>query len=80
MQMIRTLQTNDKASVLSLVTGSGMFSAEEASYIATTFDQSQESAIWFAAFEQDSMTGVAYCMPMEMTNSTWNVLMLLVHP
>ncbi len=78
--MIRTLQPDDKASVIALVHASGMFSEDEADFIATIYDQGQTSAIWFGAFEQDTMTGVAYCMPMEMTNRTWNVLMLLVHP
>ncbi|MFM2591252.1 GNAT family N-acetyltransferase [Vibrio sp. TBV020] len=43
-------------------------------------ERESSEAIWFGKFENELMTGVAYCEPMEMTNVTWNVLMLLVDP
>ncbi len=78
--MIRKLNSADKASILSLAKKSQMFEAEEIDYIGESFDNSQQSTLWFGAFEGESMIGVAYCEPMEMTNKTWNVLMLLVDP
>ncbi len=78
--MFRLLQATDKEQMLTLVTHSQMFSEDEQAFIADTFDNVNEQAIWFGAFDGEVMTGVAYCMPEEMTNATWNVLMLLVHP
>ncbi len=78
--MLRQLKSDDKAAMLSLVANSAMFSDDEVAYIADSFQSEQDGAIWFGSFNADQMNGVAYCVPMEMTNSTWNVLMLLVHP
>ncbi len=79
--MLRQLNLADKEKMLSLISDSGMFAEEEVSYMAETFEATQDSALWFGAFNQEEqMTGVAYCVEMEMTNATWNVLMLCVHP
>ncbi|MGR4021701.1 GNAT family N-acetyltransferase [Vibrio harveyi] len=78
--MLRQLQLADKEKMLELVNKTQMFEAEEVSFIADTFEGESSEAIWFGQFDDELMTGVAYCVPMEMTNATWNVLMLLVDP
>jgi len=78
--MLRQLQLTDKEKMLELVNKTQMFEAEEVSFIADTFEAESSDAIWFGKFDDELMTGVAYCVPMEMTNATWNVLMLLVDP
>ncbi|MGU3163646.1 GNAT family N-acetyltransferase [Vibrio cholerae] len=78
--MLRQLQLADKAKMLALVTKTQMFEAEEILFIADSFEANTNGAIWFGSFDNEQMTGVAYCVPMEMTNETWNVLMLLVDP
>ncbi|WP_047049754.1 GNAT family N-acetyltransferase [Vibrio mexicanus] len=76
--MLRQLQAADKDKMLTLVSNTQMFEADEIAYIAESFDETKSEAIWFGKFADDQMIGVAYCVPMEMTNRTWNVLMLLV--
>ncbi|GAL35309.1 histone acetyltransferase HPA2 and related acetyltransferases [Vibrio maritimus] len=78
--MLRLLQLTDKEKMLELVNKTQMFEAEELSFIADTFEEESSEAIWFGKFDNELMIGVAYCLPMEMTNATWNVLMLLVDP
>ena len=78
--MLQQLTMEHKPAMLALVAATAMFSEEEIAYIADSFDQSQGSAIWLGAFDQEQMVGVAYSVPAEMTHGTWNVLMLLVHP
>ncbi|EPM7999735.1 GNAT family N-acetyltransferase [Vibrio vulnificus] len=78
--MLRQLQLADKEKMLELVNKTQMFEAEEVSFIADTFEAESSEAIWFGKFDDELMIGVAYCVPMEMTNATWNVLMLLVDP
>ena len=70
----------DKDALLSLVASAQMFSEEEQLVIADTFVPLDHQTLWFGSYLEDKMIGVAYCYPMEMTNRTWNVLMLLVHP
>ncbi|WP_158264525.1 GNAT family N-acetyltransferase [Photobacterium rosenbergii] len=78
--MLRQLQLTDKAKMLELVNKTQIFAPEEVSFIADTFEGESSEAVWFGKFEGERMIGVAYCVPMEMTNATWNVLMLLVDP
>ncbi|KXF82909.1 GNAT family N-acetyltransferase [Enterovibrio coralii] len=78
--MLRLLNPADKAEMLALVAKTQMFEKEEVSFISDTFENSSGEAIWFGAFQNEQMAGIAYCVPMEMTNETWNVLMLLVDP
>ena len=49
--MIRKLNSTDKASILSLAKKSQMFEVEEIDYIGHSFDNSQQSTLWFGAFE-----------------------------
>lgn len=78
--MLKQLEATNNKQLLELVRHSNMFSDDEIDYIVEAFESNQNDAIWFGSFNGKQMTGVAYCVPMEMTNATWNVLMLLVHP
>jgi GNAT superfamily N-acetyltransferase len=35
---------------------------------------------WITDEHNDELVGVAYCAPERMTNGTWNVLLIAVHP
>ena len=78
---IRKLTKEDKPSISALMSSTQMFQDEEIAFVIETFDGNYNTAIWFGSFDANNkMNGVAYCVPMKMTNSTWNVLMLLVSP
>ncbi len=80
MTVIKALNIQDKAAMINLASNMQMFAEEEITFIAEIFDNKNNDSIWLGAFVQDAMVGTAYCAPMEMTNKTWNILMLLVHP
>lgn len=79
--LIRELNNQDKPEISLLMSSTQIFQDEEIAHVTEIFDGNRDAAIWFGSFDSDNnMNGVAYCVPVEMTNKTWNVLMLLVHP
>ncbi|MCO4797698.1 MAG: GNAT family N-acetyltransferase [Colwelliaceae bacterium] len=76
----RTLQKADLASAKIIIDETEMFPSELLDDMVTPFfseDDSQE--IWFVA-HTDKPIGIAYCMPEKMTDGTWNLLLIAVHP
>ena len=35
---------------------------------------------WLISMEDDKLIGIAYCVPKRMTEGTWNLLLIAVHP
>jgi ribosomal protein S18 acetylase RimI-like enzyme len=81
MSLIRKITPDDTKAVMALSQVSGLFNAEGIEQIRERLtgyvDGSDE--LWFGAFDNDLM-GVVYCIPEPMTDGTWNILMLIVHP
>ncbi len=78
--MIRALIPDDMNAVLSLAMESDLFDEAGVDLIRQTLEahySNEDESVWWVAEEQEPV-GVLYCVPEQMTNGTWNALMLLV--
>ena len=80
--MIRPTTSDDTASLLSLAKAAIDFSPEELqelSAMLTDYLSGDSDHIWLTD-DNGELVGVAYCAPEQMTNGTWNLLFLAIHP
>ena len=80
--MIIKLEQNHIESVINLVKASGLFDIEGINHINQSLAEyfAGNDALWFLAFDDETLVGVVYCTPEPMTEGTWNILMLLIAP
>ncbi|MEM8637404.1 MAG: GNAT family N-acetyltransferase [Cyanobacteria bacterium P01_G01_bin.54] len=82
--MIRPTTPDDTAALLALAEATGLFPPEALTFLRQMLAESFAASDDFAAFwltdNQDGPVGVAYCEPERMTNNTWNLQMILIHP
>lgn len=80
--MIRPTTREDTTALLSLAEATGLFPPEGLELLrqmlAESFDDSSDS-FWLTD-DDGSPVGVAYCEPERMTEGTWNLQMILIHP
>ncbi len=79
---IRPSTLADKDAIFAMLAASGKFDEESLAFVEATFvahfeEPSEE--LWFAADDGEPI-GVAYCSPEPVTNGTWNLILLWVHP
>ncbi len=82
--MIREFKPTDKSAVMSLSAAVGLFGAVELAELEKTVDQhlaagDESREQWFVD-EFIGVVGVAYAIPERMTEGTWNLLYIAVHP
>jgi len=80
--MIRPITTADIPDILAIAKAN-QFEPEELAVVNSTLEEhfSRDSFdIWLLAAVDGKKIGVIYCTSEVMTNGTWNILMLLVHP
>ncbi|MGB7412670.1 MAG: GNAT family N-acetyltransferase [Thermosynechococcaceae cyanobacterium] len=82
--MIRNTTSDDHAKLISLATATGIFEdgqTEELSQMLASFNPADKLAgdIWLTD-DDDGPVGVAYLAPERMTEGTWNLYFIAVHP
>ncbi len=82
--MIRTTTSSDEKSIIAVATASGLFEAnqtEELAEMLSAFHQAEDSKeIWLVAESDNEIVGIAYLAPEKMTEGTWNLYLIAVHP
>jgi ribosomal protein S18 acetylase RimI-like enzyme len=83
--MIRATEASDIPDILSLAVSSGLFPPEGTDELARIVSDSLSGELgpdhlWFMDFAKDEAVGVAYCAPERLTEGTWNLYMLAIHP
>lgn len=81
---IRRAQESDRSGVLDVARASGLFPPPELAQIGQLFDDflggADAAGVWLVDHWADRVIAVAYCAPERMTNGTWNMFLLAVHP
>ncbi len=68
------------AGLKAVINATGLFPAEMLDEMtAAYFDGAAPYEMWLT-FDQDGPLAVAYCCPERMTQGTWNLLLIAVHP
>ncbi len=78
--MIRPTQANDFDALIDIATASGLFEPDQTEMLAGMLRSPSENDVWFTDEDANGPVGVAYLAPEKMTNGTWNLLFIAVHP
>lgn len=81
--MIRPTTPADATALLAMANAIGLFGPDEleevGTMLATHFDNSDNEDFWLTD-DDGGPVGVAYCAPERMTEGTWNLLFIAIHP
>ncbi len=81
---IRVARPGDQDAIIRVARASGLFPAEELADVEATLDAfltgGTESDRWLVNDTADRVTAIAYYAPERMTEGTWNLYLLAVHP
>ncbi|MBW4663201.1 MAG: GNAT family N-acetyltransferase [Chroococcus sp. CMT-3BRIN-NPC107] len=82
--MIRPIALDDKTALIALAKASGLFQPHEteslSQMLSDYFASATESLDFWLADDDDGLVGVAYVAPERMTEGTWNLYLIAVHP
>ena len=81
--MIRAAEPKDREAIATLLPALGLFEAEEVEMILGMmdeyFDSPDSPELWFVD-DENGPVGIAYAAPERMTQGTWNLYLIAVHP
>jgi len=82
--MIRTTSPKDEDKIIRVATASGLFESSQTDELAAMlrdFHRSQDSnEIWLVGEQAGDVFSIAYLAPERMTEGTWNLYLIAVHP
>ena len=78
--MIRPAKESDFDALIDIATASGLFEPDQTEMLAGMLRSPGENDVWFTDEAENGPVGVAYLAPEKMTNGTWNLLFIAVHP
>jgi ribosomal protein S18 acetylase RimI-like enzyme len=82
--MIRLTTPDDGADLIVLAEASGLFEPSQTEELAQMLDQhfngeTENQDLWFTD-DDNGVVGVAYVVPERMTEGTWNLYLIAIHP
>ena len=78
--MIRSITRDDVPALKGVIDATGLFpSAMLDGMVAGFFEGGEAEEYWFA-YDDGEPVAVAYCAPERMTEGTWNLYLIAVHP
>lgn len=83
--MIRQIKSEDQTALIALAESVDLFGLDELAQVGEMLsdylsDNNESGEFWITDDDNGTLIGVAYCAPERMTNGTWNVLLIAVHP
>jgi ribosomal protein S18 acetylase RimI-like enzyme len=82
--MIRLTTLDDVTALIALAEASGLFEPSQTEYLAQMLDEHfsdkrETEDLWFTDYAHEPV-GMAYVAPERMTEGTWNLYLIAVHP
>ncbi|MCY7323041.1 MAG: GNAT family N-acetyltransferase [Phormidesmis sp. CAN_BIN36] len=82
--MIRLTTPDDATALIALAEATGLFEPNQTEYLTHMLDQyfsgkNETQDFWFTDYDNEPV-GVAYVAPERMTEGTWNLYLIAVHP
>ena len=82
--MIRPIAPDDKTALIALVEAMGLFQSHETELLSQMlsdyFNGPTDSKEFWLTDDDNGLVGVAYAAPERMTEGTWNLYLIAVHP
>ena len=82
--MIRPIAPDDKTALIALVEAMGLFQSHETELLSQMlsdyFNGPTDSKEFWLTDDDNGLVGVAYVAPERMTEGTWNLYLIAVHP
>jgi ribosomal protein S18 acetylase RimI-like enzyme len=82
--MIRSITPDDKDALIALAESIGLFSADELAdlrqILIDSLSKTGDTHPFWITDDDDGLVGLAYCEPERMTDGTWNLQLIAVHP
>lgn len=82
--MIRAITPDDTVSLINLANAIGLFSPDELEelrqMLIDSLRKEGDTYPFWLTDDDDGLVGLAYCEPERMTNGTWNLQLIAVHP
>ncbi len=82
--MIRPIAPDDRTALIALAEASGLFQPHETELLnqmlSDYFGGATDSQDFWLTDDDDGLVGVAYVAPERMTEGTWNLYLIAVHP
>lgn len=77
---IRPVRPDDMPALKVVIDGSGLFPSEMLDDMISNYFENEEAREFWLTYEEDEPVAVAYCVPEQMTEGTWNLYLIAVHP
>ncbi len=77
---IEPTRVGDIPALVDVVDATGLFPSDLLPDMVTAHLNGQEEAVWLTAHADGRAAGLSYAIPEQMTDGTWNMLALAVHP
>lgn len=78
---IRAMEKADLPTIKLIIDQNEMFPSEYLDEMTSEFLAGDSSAYWFVALNEQALpVGIAFCAPEQMTDGTWNLLLIAVSP
>lgn len=78
--MIRPTQESDSDALIDLAIASGLFDPDQTDVLVKMLRIPNENDVWLTDVDGELPVGVAYMAPEKMTNGTWNLYWIAIHP
>lgn len=82
--MIRPITPDDTVAIINLANSIGLFSSDELDelrqMLTDSLSKDGDTHSFWITDDDDGLVGLAYCEPERMTNGTWNLQLIAVHP
>ncbi len=76
---IRSITADDMPGLKAVIEATGLFPADMLEGMIEPYFQGHTPELWLTVME-DAPQAIAYCAPERMTQGTWNLLLIAVHP
>ncbi len=77
---IRALQITDMPDVMAVIDACDLFPAEMLAEMTSAFFAGEAKQEYWLTYDTGTPVAIAYCAPERMTQGTWNLLLIAVHP
>ena len=77
---IRSANAKDLADIKKVIDATALFPSEYLDDMFSSDTDPRDAKEFWLVFDDDGVQAVAYCAPEQMTNGTWNLLLIAVHP